>query len=218
MKQLFGWKIFSKENSLLFLLFSWQETTLLSRSLYCNCSFRNSIHRPSFSFAEKYIWINRNNLIVHFVSSTGEKKVFSPKQIGTFKRKGMVGWEHLMPRQKEIDFSKCTKSSTQFFITSRKILTTMTKSKEICWSGEKAFLSQHCTLFLLACFSIYGQKTVWIASCLLTHHREFTFFEWLIRIFPNKAKAFHRIHLVLWLTGCYSKKTVHLRTLTYSET
>lgn len=84
----------------------------------------------------------------------------------------------------------------------------------------KGVLSQHCILFLLACFSICGQQIVWIASCLLTHYREFTFFFFLmtlIRIFPDKSKTFHGIHWVLWLAGC-SKKTVHLRTLRYSET
>lgn len=82
---------------------------------------------------------------------------------------------------------------------------------------RKGVLSQQCALLPLACFSICGQKIVWIASCLLTHFREFTLFLMtLTRIFPNKAKEFHVIYWVLWLTGC-SKKTVYLRTLRYSD-
>lgn len=66
---------------------------------------------------------------------------------------------------------------------------------------------------------------LWTANCLdsqlfidtLQRIHFFFFLMTLIRIFPDKSKTFHGIHWVLWLTGC-SKKTVHLRTLRYSET
>lgn len=83
---------------------------------------------------------------------------------------------------------------------------------------RQGVLSQHCGFFTLACFSIYGQKIVWTVSYFLKHYRKFTFKKiTLIRVFPNKAKAFHGIHWVLWLTSCF-KKTVHLSILRYIET
>lgn len=61
--------------------------------------------------------------------------------------------------------------------------------------------NQWWTLLTQAHFSIYGQRNVQIASCLFTHHKDFTFIFCLIehrRIFPNKATTLHGIHRVLW--------------------
>lgn len=78
-------------------------------------------------------------------------------------------------------------------------------------TSDKGVLSQCCTLFLLACFSIYIQIIVQTASCLLRIHFHFMP---SIRIFPSKATTFRMIRVILRLTDC-SKKVVSLR---YSET